>query len=818
MSKNTGQRAFHHARSKKEQKAELVQLYQRALALQNTGQLPEAQAVCRQLLKLSPRHFDALCLLAMFEYQAGNYGEAEAHLSHAVELEPRSLKAHLNRAVVLQAQQRFEEAEAGYRRAIVLDPGSAVARNNLGNTCWRLNRLGEAIENYDKAIALKQDFPNAWYNRGMVLGQLGRHEEALGNHQRALALDPGFADAWNGQGSALRALGRLTEALDSFDRALVINLNFVAALNNRGNALRALERPLEALDGYDKALAIDPNYVEALNGRGSILSGLRDFDQAIASFKRALAVRPGYAEAFANLGTARSDLGEMDQALSDFDRALALAPELIEAWVGRGHALHRLKRISQALACGERVLSLEPKSYRAFALIGHCLANLGRIDEAIARFDDALAIKPDFAEAISLKIFVLDFAAGAGFVEQRDARKVWWEQVGSKIAARPHEPHHNVRDPQRRLVVGYVSADFREHSAARAFKPVLQYADKALFETVCYSCSPIKDGMTEEFRRMADRWRDASQWSDDRLVDRIRQDEVDILIDLSGHTDGHRLGVFARKPAPIQVHGWGHGTPPGLPTIDYVFSDPVTIPSQVRGLFHEAIYDLPCIMTLDPLPADVPLADLPALGNGFITFGVFNRISKISDPAVEVWAQILDRLPRSKLLVKDQAIDDSLVRDNLLARFARYGLRSERIDLLGATSRSDHLTALNRVDICLDPFPQNGGVSTWEALQMGVPVVARLGNTLSSRVAGAILSAIGMKDWVAENASDYLEIAVAQGSKVEDLSRLRRALPGRIAASTAGNPAAYADEVAKAFRGMWQNYCASATDSREGDT
>jgi predicted O-linked N-acetylglucosamine transferase (SPINDLY family) len=817
MSKNTGQGAFHHARSKKEQKAEVAQLFARAVTLQRTGLLPEAQALCRQLLKLAPRHFDALCLLAMFEYQAGRYHEAEVYLSQAVDVEPRSAMAHLNRGAVLHAQQRFEEAAAGYRRAIALDPGSAVALNNLGNACRMLNRLDEAIENYDRAIAIKQDFPNAWYNRGLVLAQLGRYEEALRDHERALAFDPGYAEALNGRGSALRALGHPVKALDNFDRALAINPDFVAALNNRGNALRELERPAEALESFDKALAIDPNYVEALNGRGVILSKLRGFDQAIASFQRALAIRPNYPEALTNLATARLDLKQLGEALSDFDRALAMAPGLAAAWVGRGYALQRSKRISEAVACCERALSLEPTSYRAHALMGHCLASLGQSDAAIAKFDDALVIKPDFDEAISLKIFALDFAAGAGFVEQRDARKVWWEEVGSKLAV-PLEPYHHIRDPQRRVVLGYVSSDFRDHSAAHAFKPVLQYCDKARFEIVCYSCSPINDGMTEQFRRMADRWRDASQWSDDRLVDQIRHDGVDILIDLSGHTDGHRLGVFARKPAPIQVHGWGHGTPPGLPTIDYVFSDPVTIPSQVRGLFHETIYDLPCMLTLDPLPADVLRAELPALASGFITFGVFNRISKISDPAVEVWAQILDRLPRSRLLVKDSAIDDPLVRDNLLARFARYDLPSERIELLGATSRSDHLTALNKVDICLDPFPQNGGVSTWEALQMGVPVVARLGNTLSSRVAGAILSAIGMKDWVAENASDYLEIAVARGSKIEDLARSRRALPARIAASAAGDPAAYADEVAKAFRGMWQNYCASATDSRESDT
>lgn len=807
MSKDVGQRAFHNARNQKKQKAQAAQLFERAVALQRTGSLPQAQAVCRQLLELAPRHFDALCLLAMFEYQARDYLAAEMHLSQAVDVEPRSAKAHLNRGVVLHALQRFEEAAAGYRRAIALDPGSAVALNNLGNACRMLNRLDEAIGNYDKAIALKPDFPNAWYNRGLALAQLGRYEEALHDHERALALDPGYAEALSGRGSALRALGRPIEALDSFNRALAINPKFVEALNNRGNTLRGLERRAEALHDYDKALAIHPNYAVALNGRGTILTNLRDYQAAIASLQRALAIRPDFPEALSNLAVVWLCLKGWDQALSDFDRALALAPELVEAWVGRGRALLQSKRIFEAVACFERALSLEPASYSAHALMGHCLAGLGRIDEAIAKFDEALAIRPDFDEAIQLKIFALDFVPAAGFIEQRDARRVWWDQVGSKLAVRTSEPHPNVRDPHRRLVLGYVSSDFRDHSAAHAFKPVLQYCDKAQFEVVCYSCSTSRDEMTEELKRLADRWCDASQWSDDRLASQIRQDGVDILIDLSGHTDGHRLGVFARKPAPIQVHGWGHGTPPGLPTIDYVFSDPVTIPPPVRGLFHEVICDLPCMITLDPLPADVLPAELPALANGFITFGVFNRISKISDRAVEVWAQIIDRVPRSKLLIKDLMIDDSMVRDNLLARFARYGVSSERIDLLGATSRSEHLTALNKVDINLDPFPQNGGVSTWEALQMGVPVVAKLGNTLSSRVAGAILSAAGMKDWVAEGTDDYVEIAVARGSRIDELAGMRRALPGRIAESAAGNPSAYAGEVAKAYRHMWQIYC-----------
>ncbi|MEY9427820.1 putative O-linked N-acetylglucosamine transferase (SPINDLY family) [Bradyrhizobium ottawaense] len=294
---------------------------------------------------------------------------------------------------------------------------------------------------------------------------------------------------------------------------------------------------------------------------------------------------------------------------------------------------------------------------------------------------------------------------------------------------------------------------------------------------------------------------------EDRLTAEIRADGIDILIDLSGHTRGNRLGVFARKPAPIQVHGWGHGTGTGLPTIDYLFSDPVAIPFEVRHLFAETVVDLPCFVTLASLPTEIPRAPTPAISNGFVTFGVFNRISKISDEAAQVWSRILERVPGSRLLIKDVALDDQLVRENLLARFEACGLPAERVDLLGATLRSEHLASFNRVDICLDPFPQNGGVSTWEALQMGVPVVAKLGNSLPSRAAGSILTALGLPDWVTDSHEAYIEIATSRGSEISELDRLRRELPDKIRAAAASNPVAYGRAVDDAYRAMWRRYC-----------
>jgi predicted O-linked N-acetylglucosamine transferase (SPINDLY family) len=254
--------------------------------------------------------------------------------------------------------------------------------------------------------------------------------------------------------------------------------------------------------------------------------------------------------------------------------------------------------------------------------------------------------------------------------------------------------------------------------------------------------------VTEEFQSLADSWVDAAQLSDDELADRIISDGVDILVDLSGHSAGNRLAVFARKPAPIQVTAWGHATGTGLATMDYLFSDPVAIPEAVRHLFAEKVYDLPCLITMKAMRERQPSTTLPMDRNGYVTFGVFNRIDKISNEALAVWSKILEEIKGSIIVVKAGSLDDPLLRDGLIARFVSHGIAKDRIRCMGLTSRPDHLAALANVDISLDPFPQTGGVSTWESLQLGVPVIAKLGNGIPSRVGGAIVKAVGLDDWV----------------------------------------------------------------------
>ncbi|RXG92915.1 tetratricopeptide repeat protein [Bradyrhizobium zhanjiangense] len=706
----------------------------------------------------------------------GNVGQRAFQNARLQKRQKAEVLPLLGHALQLHKMGLFPEAQAAYRQLLQLAPNQFIALHMLGT-------LESDAKNYQQAEILLS---------------------------RAVAVDPRSAEAHMSLGVARNGLRRHDEARESYRKALALRPNYALALSNLGNASVALDLVQEALESYDKALAINANLAEAHNGRGWALCRQRNYDEAVASLNRALSIKPDYASALANRAIALRELQRFDEALADGDRAIALAPDDANGWLARAGVLLQIQQIAQASHDCEKALAIAPDSIQAHSVLGLCLAGLGRVEEALASFDRALDIQPDLQSAISNKIFTLDFVPNASVEQHQQARRVWWERIGAKIASEAAGPHDNGRDLDRRLVLGYVSSDFNAHSAAFVFKPVLQHHDRAQFEIVCYSCSSKVDATTGEFQGFADRWRDASQWTDDRLAAQIRADGVDILIDLSGHTRGNRLAVFARKPAPIQVHGWGHGTGTGLPTIDYLFSDPVAIPFAVRPLFAETVVDLPCFVTLAPLPAGIARAPMPALSNGFVTFGVFNRISKISDEAVEVWSRILERVPGSRLLIKDVALDDQLVRDNLLARFAACRLPAERVDLLGATLRSEHLASFNRVDIALDTFPQNGGVSTLEALQMGVPVVAKLGTSLPSRAGGAILTALGLPNWVADGNEAYIEIAASGAAQIGDLDKLRRELPGQIDAAAAGNPASYARAVDDAYRAMWKRYCSGA--------
>ncbi|GLH76206.1 acetylglucosamine transferase [Bradyrhizobium sp. SSBR45G] len=726
-----------------------------------------------RLQKRAKKQADALLPAAIKAYREGRHREAQGLCQQILQDLPHHFGALHLLGVSERDCGRFEQAALVLTQTVEIDPRSAEAQSDLGISLSRLGRHEEARAHFERAIALKPNFPTALTHLGNALMSLFRFEEAIAAHDRAIALKPDYAEAHA----------------------------------NRGMALMFTSRHEEAGQNFDRALSLQPRLLTALFGKGVASMNLRDFDAALAALNAALAINPNAAAVIAQRGQVYQELGKFDAAEAEFDAALALEPLLEAALNGKATVTLANGNIALAISVINKVLAQNPNSEIAWTLLGVCSAMQGDIATAIDHYDRAIAIRPNHEDAITKKIFALDFLPEIGVERLQEARRYWWEAIGSRLQRRSLGVR-NV-DPDRRLVVGYVSSDFRDHSAAFAFLPILRHHDHAQFEILAYSCSPMKDAKTDLCRSLVDRFVDASPWSDDKLADQIQADKVDILVDLSGHSAGHRLTVFARKPAPIQVSAVGSVTGTGLPVMDYLLADPVAIPAAVRHLFAEKIYDLPSLITIEP-PPPIPPSPLPMLRNGHVTFGAFNRIDKLSEPTLRLWSKLMAATPGSIIVVKNHSMGDALLRDGLIARFVAHGIAADRVICAGKTTRQEHLAMFADIDISLDPFPQNGGISTWESLQMGVPVVTKLGSGPAARAGGAIVKAVGLDEWVAEDDEGYLATALNFCSRPAELAALRARLPAMVSQSAAGNGALYTQHVENGYRKFWRDYSRQA--------
>jgi len=546
-----------------------------------------------------------------------------------------------------------------------------------------------------------------------------------------------------------------------------------------------------------------------------VTEGLRlhedgQLEEAERLYVRALELEPNNFKALHALGVIKSQLGDYPAAEELIGLALKLNPRSALAHMHLGIALWRLRRPEEAIVHYQYSLILKPDNADAYMNRAIALHGLGRQEESIANYDKCLSLRPDHAVAHSNKIFVLDYVPRLGFEEHQAERRRYYEVQAKGLEGSIPE-HGNDRDPERRLVVGYVSADFRRHSAAACFGPVLRRHDRSRFKVICYSGVLAEDDWTQAFRAVSDEWRTTARMSDEKLAEQIQADQVDILVDLSGHSEGNRMLVFARKPAPVQVTAWGGGGGTGLPMIDYMFTDPVHIPAWARPLFAEQAWDLPCNITFEAPDYAPGVEGLPAVRQGWVTFGCLNRYMKVTPRVLELWGEILKAVPGSRLLLKDGALDDPQLQERVRGRFASQGIEAERILLRGMTSHRDHLAAYNAVDIVLDPFPHSGGITTWEALWMGCPVVTLVGNKPSSRISGAILQALGQGGWVVEGEDAYVKAAVSRAGDLAGLVKFRREIRGVMEACAAGNPKLYTLAVEEAYRSMWRRWVEGET-------
>lgn len=630
----------------------------------------------------------------------------------------------------------------------------------------------------------------------------GRVEEAERACRRLLENDAGNVAALHLLGAIALGRGRVDEGLAAWERASTLDPSDGSIANDLGAVYASLERWHDAERCFRRALAANSGLVDANSNLGNVLSERGEVAEAETWYRRALELQPDHVGALVNLGALLQETGRSAEAARCYRRALELDPSPAQLHNNLGNLEMEAGALDAAEQCFRRALSIDPAYALAHANLANTLKELGRVDEAVDGYRRALAYKPDLLSARSDMLLALDSAEGSSpaqiYAEHREY---------ARYCPPPARNHANSRDPGRRLRVGYVSGDLRDHPVAHFLEPVLARHDPAELEVFCYSNNARADAATQRLKARVAAWRDIFGLGDARVFELIGADGIDILVDLSGHTGFNRLPVFARKPAPVQVSWLGYLNTTGLDAVDYRIVDRYTAPPGLLEAYHsERLMRLPDSQWCYAPPTDAPRVSPPPLvDKGHVTFASFANLAKVGEGMVDLWSRLLERVPRSRLMLVRKGADVAAA--DYGARFAKRGVSPERIEFMPSRPFAEYLALHGAVDVVLDTYPYAGGTTTCHALWMGAPVVTLAGATAPSRSGASLLGVTGLGELVASSPEQYVEIAAGLAADVSRLAALRAGMRDRVLASPLVDAERFTRNLERAYRGMWCGWC-----------
>jgi predicted O-linked N-acetylglucosamine transferase (SPINDLY family) len=683
-------------------------------------------------------------------------------------------------------------AESLYRRALGADPANAAAWYLLGVACHGRGNLGEAERALGEAVRRQPAHADAWNHLGVVLAAAGKLEEPVHCFLHALRARPDFPDARKNL-----ALARGNPAVGPL----------VATLMTQAGGHEAQGRLDAARDCYQRASALRPDSAPLCRQLGIVLGKLGRLDEAVATLRQAVALQPDFAEAYQALGAALHHLGRRAEAADAYRAAIRIKPELPGVHSNLGDILAKAGDLDAAAESYRRAIAVRPDFPPAHNNLGSVLSELGRLADAVASYRHALRLKPDFLDAQSNLLKAINYDPAGDPATLLAEHRRWRELYGPVTGVGPGPAPGHDRDPDRPLRVGYVSPDFRTHAVAYFFEPILAHHDRARFEPFCYAEVAAPDATTARLQGLAAAWRPTVGQTDAQVAEQVRRDRVDILVDLAGHTSGHRLGVFARRPAPVQVTYLGYPNTTGLPEIDYLFTDAVVDPPGEPPWSTEEPYRLPAPFCCYAPPAGAPaVGPSPAARNGYVTFGSLHKLSKLNGAVLDLWCDLLGAVPSARLLLFRNNLTGSR-RDEVRRHFLNRGIAEERVALRHDAGPAGYLGVYHGVDVSLDVFPWCGHTTACESLWMGVPVITLLGDRHAGRMTASVLDSLGLGDWVARTPGDYVATARRAAGGAEDLGSLRAGLRERMARSPLCDGPGQTARLEDAFRTVWRRRC-----------
>jgi len=715
-----------------------------AIAFHQTGNLADAERLYLELMTAAPREAAAPHLLGVVRAQQGRNSEALELIGKALEIRPDAPEMLSNYGNVLKTQGRFAEALASYERALAVKPDYVAAIAKRGQVLRDLGRLDDALCATDKALALSPNHAEALSSRGVILSDLGRYDQALASYDRALAVARDFPDVWNNRALTLKDMKRLVEALASVERALALHPGFAEAHNNRGVILFELRRMGEALASYSQALGLRPDYAEALNNRAVALWSLKRFSESLADCDAALIVRPGFADALYNRGNALLETGKPQEALENYEQALAADPDHPNALSGLANA---------AMTVGDWARTAR-------------LANVLKTDVLVGKS----VIQP----------FVL-----MGYWDDNELQLRCSQNYVRQTGPAPQPPlWKGEKYGHDKIRVAYLSADFHQHVTAALTVEMFERHDRERFETFAVSFGP-EDGSAMRQRLIGafDRFHDARLQTDREVANLLKQWEIDIAVDLGGHTSGARPWVLAHRTAPVQVKYMGYPGTSGSGFIDAIITDRTVVPTDQDRFFSEKIAALPDTLWVTDTRSEIfsaPTRTEAGLPESGFVFCCFNHNWKITAPLFDIWMRLLGKVDGSVLWLLQ---GNETIRANLRREAEARGIDPDRLIFAGRTTPELHLARQQQADLFLDTLPYNAHTTASDALWAGLPVITTPGNSFPARVAASILKAADMPELIAADLAGYEALALKLATNPPALEDVKQKLTQKRASS-----------------------------------
>lgn len=712
--------------------------------------------------------------------------------------------SQLQQALAHHQAGRLEQAELGYAAHLAGQPQDCEALHLLGVLRHQQSRSAEGRELIRQAIAIAPSVGAYRANLGIVEAALGANAAAIAEFDAACRLEPAIAPQIRPLlAAACLAVGDNARAEIEFAALAAVNPDDGVAFRGLALARHARGDAAGALPAYRRAVALLPDDLPAQNGLGAALLDVGSAGEALAVLERA-ATGSDWGPLVANLGSARRAVGDTRGAVEALRRATSCDPGNATTLANLAAVLSEEGMLGEAAECCRRALAIAPDDPAARTNLAACLFDAGDVGTAI----DLWRANAGDPRAGSNALYALNFVSATTRASMRQAARDWARAHAPRGLADSAATFANPRDAEKHLRIGLVSPDLRSHSVAWFLLPVLEAIDRTSIGIHAFAEVSAEDPISQRIRASVDGWHSTVGIGDSDLAAAIRAARIDILIDLAGHTAGNRLGVFARRAAPVQASWLGYPEITGIDAIDWRITDAVVDPPEdpANDADGERALRLASGFHAYRLPDGAP--DVVARRNSGIVFGSFNNWPKHSHECLSAWAEILRLVPDSRLVLKNKAMADPATRDAMRAAFAARGVDPSRIESLARVpDPRGHLALYGMIDIALDPFPYNGVTTTCEALAMGVPVIALRGTTPAGRVAASLIGRVGCPDLVADTIAAYVRRAVVLAGDRTALATYRASLRDRMRRSPVGDPTAVASALAAALRDVWRAWC-----------